>query len=317
MKLGDIYDMAVRMGIEADPRDRVEIDRKLDQSKKSLDKLDDAEKPFFDRERLTNPFDDTRIMAGDREREVGELVAGIDMETQEVLLADRLNQQGRKIDLILTHHPEGPALAALHGVMSLQADVWAHQGVPVNVGDALISERASEVKRRMMPVNHMRAVDASELMGLAYMSCHTPADNLVNRFVATHLEAAEPRTLDEVVKALREIEEYRHAATQGCGPEIIAGSPDRRAGRISVDMTGGTEGPVEAFERLADAGVGTIVGMHFSEDIRKKADEKKMNLVVAGHIASDSIGMNHVLDEIESRGVKVTACSGLYRVKRS
>jgi hypothetical protein len=317
MKLGDIYDLVVRMGVEADPREPAEIDRKLDKLKKAYEKCDDDEKRLFDRERLTNPFDDTRIMAGTRDTEVGELLCGIDMETPEVLLADRLNQRGHKIDLILTHHPEGPALAALDGVMYLQADTWAHQGVPINVGDALISERAGEVKRRMMPINHMRAIQAAELLGFAYASSHTPADNLVHRFVTRHLEEAAPRTLEDVTEALRRIPEYEHAAMEKAGPEIVAGSAERRAGRVAVDMTGGTEGPAEAFERLADAGVGTIVGMHFSEDIRKKAEEKKLNLVVAGHMASDNIGMNHVLDEIEKRGVTITTCSGIYRVKRS
>lgn len=316
MDLGQIYDLAVAMGIQADLRDKTEIDRVLKKAKKAYDKLDEGEKPFFDLERLSNPFDDTRIMAGGRDREIRELVTGIDMETQEVLLADRLNERGHKIDLILTHHPEGPALAGLDGVMYLQADGWAKYGVPINVGDALISERASEVRRRLMPINHMRAIMAADALGFAFMSCHTPADNQVTKFLSGQMAAAEPKTLDDVVKCLRAVPEYTEAAKNGAGPEIIVGTPERRAGNVIVDMTGGTEGPVEAFERLADAGVGTIVGMHFSEDIRKKADEKKMNLVVAGHIASDAIGMNLILDRIEAQGVTVTTCSGLLRVKR-
>lgn len=316
MELGEIYQLVVATGIETDLRDRAEIDRALDKAKKAHDKLDDDEREFFDVERLTNPYADTRIMAGERDRRIGELIAGIDMEVGEVLLADRLNEKGHAIDLILAHHPEGPALAGLDGVMALQADGWAKHGVPVNVGDALISERAAEVRRKLMPTNHMRAVDAAQLLGFAFMSCHTPSDNVVTRFVDEHLAAAEPRTVGDIVKALREIPEYAEAARMGAGPEVIAGAAERRAGRISVDMTGGTEGPVEAVDKLADAGVGTLVGMHFSEDLRKRADERKMNLIVAGHIASDAIGMNHILDAIEAKGVKVSVCSGLSRVRR-
>lgn len=317
MTLGSIYDLAVKMGTEADIRESAEIDRVLEKAKKAYDKLDEDDKPFFDVESLTNPFADTRIMAGDPDREVRELIVGIDMEVGEILLADRLNAKDHSIDLVLTHHPEGPALANLQGVMYLQADGWAKHGVPINIGDALIADRAGEVRRRLMGLNHMRAIDAANLLGLAFMSCHTPSDNLVNRFVDEHLKTAGPRTVNDIVKSLRTIPEYADAAKKGAGPEVVAGAGDRRCGKVSVDMTGGTEGPVEAIEKLADAGVGTIVGMHFSEDLKKKADEKKMNLVVAGHIASDAIGMNHILDAIEARGVRVTTCSGLLRVGRA
>lgn len=317
MKLGRIYGLVIEMGIGSDVRDAGEIDRLLADTKKAYDRLDEADKGFFDGERLTNPYDDTRVMAGDLDLEVRELITGIDMEVGEVLLADRLNERGHSIDLILAHHPEGPALAGLDRVMRLQADGWARHGVPVNVGDALISERAGEVRRKLMPANHMRAIDAASLLGFAFMSCHTPSDNLANSLVDEHLRSAEPRTLNDLVKALRRIPEYEQAARRGAGPEVVAGNEGRRCGKIAVDMTGGTEGPVAAFEKLADAGVGTIVGMHFSEDIKKKADEVKMNLVVAGHIASDAVGMNQILDRLEGEGVTVTVCSGLTRVRRT
>jgi hypothetical protein len=81
-------------------------------------------------------------------------------------------------------------------------------------------------------------------------------------------------------------------------------------------MTGGTEGPKEALDKLAAAGVGTLVGMHYSKEHIKHAGELKLNLVIAGHISSDAIGMNLVLDEIENQGVDVTCVSGIVRHRR-
>ena len=84
-----------------------------------------------------------------------------------------------------------------------------------------------------------------------------------------------------------------------------------------VDMTGGTEGPKDALDRLAQAGVGTLVGMHYSEEHRKHAEELNLNLVIAGHISSDTIGMNIILDEIEKAGdVEIICTSGMIRVER-
>ena len=76
-----------------------------------------------------------------------------------------------------------------------------------------------------------------------------------------------------------------------------------------VDMTGGTEGPKEALDRLSAAGVGTLVGMHYSEEHRKHAEELKLNLVIAGHISSDVLGMNLVLDRIEALGDVAVYCT--------
>jgi putative NIF3 family GTP cyclohydrolase 1 type 2 len=316
MKLGDIYDLAIQMGIDHDPRDKEEIERILNKNKEAFDALKDDEKEYFDSETIKNPYADTRILCGSHDADVKCLIAGVDMETQEVILADRLREKGEPIDLIMAHHPEGSALAALSDVMYLQADAWSKQGVPINIAEDLIGERAAEVRRGLMPINHRRAIDAAGLLGFNFMCCHTPCDNLVQEYVQKQIDEKNPRTLGDLIKTLKEIPEYKEAAKQKSGPVILVGDGGKRAGRIVVDMTGGTEGPEGAIEKLADAGVGTLVGMHFSEKLRKKAAEKHINIVVAGHIASDAIGMNLFFDQLENNGVKIIAASGFTRVKR-
>ena len=318
MRLGDIYQACIMAGIEADPRGREEIDRVLAAVRKEHDKLDEDDKAFFDTEKLTNPYADTRICAGDAGAEIRGLIVGIDMEVGEVLLADRLREKGAPIDLVFAHHPEGPGYANLHEVMYMQADLWAAQGVSIAAADALIAPRAEEIRRRISPVNHYRAIDAARLLGLSSLSCHTPADNSVQGFVQSFLDAEKPETLDELVKALRTIPEYADGARKGYGPAIITGTGSARPGRMVVDMTGGTEGPKDALDRLSAAGVGTLVGMHYSEEHKKHAEELKLNLVVAGHISSDVLGMNLVLDRIAALGeLEVVCASGMVRVKRS
>lgn len=318
MKLGDIYRVCVETGVANDARDRAEIDRVMAEAKAAYDKMDEADRGFFDAEKLTNPYSDTRICVGDPDLEVRGLLVGVDVEVGEVLLADRLRERGAAIDLVFAHHPEGPGYANLHEVMYMQADLWAAQGVSVAAGDALIAPRAEEIRRRIMPVNHYRAIQAAELLGLASLSCHTPADNSVNRFVQTFLDERGPATLDELVKVLREIPEYADAAKKGYGPALIVGAGAARPGRVVVDMTGGTEGPADALNRLSAAGVGTLVGMHYSEEHKKRAEELKLNLVIAGHVSSDVLGMNLVLDEIERRlgPIEIHCASGMVRVKR-
>jgi hypothetical protein len=302
--------------MDADPRPAQELERVMAAARRAYDKLDEDDKPFYDTQRFSNPYADTRIAAGDPELEIRGLITGVDMEAAEVLIADRLREKGEPIDLIFAHHPEGPGFARLDEVMSMQADLWAAQGVGLGAADSLIAKRSAEVRRRFSPYNHYRAIQAAELLGFASMSCHTPADNSVQQFVQNTLDEAKPATLHDVVKVVRGIPEYEYAAKHGYGPEIILGDCEHRPGRIVVDMTGGTEGPIDALNRLSAAGVDTLVGMHYGEEHRKRAEELHMNLIIAGHISSDTLGMNLILDKIESQGVKVYCTSGIVRVRR-
>ncbi len=317
MKVREIYDLAVAMGMEADPRGVEKVRELLNKEKKKYEEMKEEEKKYFDPESLTNPYSDTRILTGDPGREVKRMLVGVDIEVGEVLLADRLSEKKGPIDLIMSHHPEGKALAALYKVMHLQEDILAQAGVPVNVAEGIMSARINEVKRTVMPMNHNRAVDAAGLLGFALMSVHTPGDNLVTSTLQKAMDTKKPETVGDVIKLLREEPEYAEAAKGGAGPEVIVGSKDRRAGRILVDMTGGTSGSEDAYGRLSQAGVGTLVVMHMGEKHRKEAEKNHINVIIAGHMASDSIGMNILLDRLESMGVEVIPCAGLLRYRRA
>jgi hypothetical protein len=56
--------------------------------------------------------------------------------------------------------------------------------------------------------------------------------------------------------------------------------------------------------------------MHMKEESKKEAETANINVVVAGHMSSDSLGMNLFLDELEKRGIEIVPCSGLIRVSR-
>ena len=317
MKLIDIYRNAVLFGMENDPRGKESVKKELLRAQKEYEKLTGKDKDFYDKERLNNPYSDTRILNGKEDSEIKTILVGVDMEVGEMLLADRLKEKGEKIDLVMTHHPEGLALAGFFNVMYMQIDILNKIGVPVNVAESLMHDRISEVERRVMPVNHTRAVDAARLLDINFMSCHTPADNCVVTYLQGLLDRKKPDTLESIMDILRDIPEYSAAAKENAGPKIIKGDNSSKTGKIFVDMTGGTEGSKDIFKKLSEAGVSTLVCMHLSEDHFKKAKEEHMNVVIAGHIASDNIGLNIMLDELGKKGkFKILTCSGFKRFSR-
>lgn len=317
MKLREIYERAVAAGIRNDPRGEDAVRRDLERRKKEFEDLKPEERDLFDAEALSNPYPDSRVLHGGGDEEVGSLLVGIDIEVGEILLAETLRAKGEHVDLLVAHHPEGRAFANLYSVMHMQSDILNRFGVPINVAEDLMEGRVKEVERRLMPANHSRAVDAARLLNMPFLCLHTPADNMVASFLQRRFERENPRELSDVITMLRAMPEYRDSARNGAGPKILLGSKNRSAGKIFVDMTGGTEGSKDVFESLTTAGVNTIVGMHLSEDHRKEAEKHHMNVVIAGHISSDNLGMNLLLDEIFGpEPVKILDCSGFRRVSR-
>lgn len=316
MKLQEIYQMLVSLGIDADPRGRGEVEKVLEQRKKEFNEMKEEERLEYDQESLTNPYSDTRVLWGDSQKEVKRVLVGIDIEVGEVLLADRLAEKGQPVDLIIAHHPEGSALASLHNVMHMQEDILAKLGVPVNVAEGLLASRIGEVKRGLAPLNHNRAVDAARLLGIPLMCVHTPADNQVNTFLEKAIAEKGPTRVGDILKLLKEIQEYKEATGMGSGPTLFTGKKEARCGKVMVDMTGGTSGSEDAYAKLAQAGVGTIIGMHMGEKHRKEAEKNHINVVIAGHMASDSLGMNLLMDALEQRGVEIVPCAGFVRVSR-
>jgi len=313
MTIQQIFDLAIKLGIESDLRGKAKVLKNLGRIKERYGKMSQEEKDDFDEDRLKNPYLDSRVL-NDTKKEVKRVLTGIDMEGPELLLAKEIG-----VDLVIAHHPEGKGLADLSDVMHLQAEVLAQYGVPINIAESVLRPRISEVSRGVNAVNHNRAVDFAKLLNIGFINTHTPCDNLVARFLFDLIKKNEKKLeyVDDVLKLLRDIPEYKAAVKIEGGPTLFAGSRENSCGKIAItEITGGTEGSPAIYEKMSQAGIGTIIGMHLSEKHKAAAEKAHINAIVAGHISSDSLGMNLFLDELEKKGIEVIPCSGLIRVKR-
>jgi len=317
VKLSDIYTRAIEAGIENDPRGKNAVLQDLDRRKKNFEEIKQEQREFFDLESLQNPYADSRILNGTGDDEIRTILAGIDVDVGEVLLADNLRTKGRNLDLLLSHHPSGRALANLYDVMQMQSDILNIFGVPINIAEALMDDRIKEIERKLMPGNHTRAVDAARLLNISFICLHTPADNMVATYLQKIFDEKKPYFLSDILDILHDIPEYYSAKKDAMGPKIFLGSKNRKAGNIFVDVTGGTEGAKDIFQSLSTKGVNTILGMHMSEEHRKEAEKSHINVIVAGHISSDTLGLNLLLDEIsKGNSLEIIECSGFRRFSR-
>ena len=288
MKLSHFYSQIVKFGKSRDPRGKSRI----------------------------RSFEDTAVLYGRPDTDIKKIMVGIDIDLGELLLADRIRKT-EGLDLVISHHPQGSAYAAFYEVMQLQVDMLVRVGINKKVAQGLIDERKQEVERRVLPQNHTRSTDAARLLDLPFMCIHTPADNHVSCFIEKLLGKEKPKKVEDILGILNEIPEYKGATGDNAGPRIILGNPKRPVGRIFVEMTGGTEGSKEVYDKMYKAGIRTLVSMHLSEEHFKKVKDANLNVVIAGHVSSDTLGLNLILDRIEKEEKLPTInCSGFRRIRR-
>jgi len=255
------------------------------------------------------PCDSQIISAGDDVRRV---LFGIDMETQELLLAKHLG-----FDCVVSHHPHaGSAMIDFAKVMEIQIDKMVSFGVPINRAQKALRKKQLSVDIGMQVSNYDRTASAARLLDLAYFNVHMPADLMTENEVQTMLDqrfGSEPKaTLGEVMDFLKGMEAYANAPA---GPVIRVGSEKDYAGKIAVLMAGGTNGGAEVYKAYFDAGVGTIIAMHMPEDVKKAVEEQGYgNVIIAGHMASDSIGLRKIAEAWRRMGLEVVTMAGILAV---
>jgi putative NIF3 family GTP cyclohydrolase 1 type 2 len=318
MTLKQIYQLLVKKGIEADIRSRNEIEKILKEKRQEYERLDKKKKELFDTDSFFNPFSDTRILAGNAESNIKSVIVGIDVDGAELLLVDRLKEQGVNIDLVISHHPAGRAYANFYEVMDLQIEVLCKEGVSLGVAQNLLGERKAEVERRVNAANHQRPVDMAKWLKINFLCVHTPADNLAYQYLRKTIEKNKPSTLADIIDILYTIPEYREAARVNNAPRIIIGNKHSRCRKFHLEFTGGTEGPKNIYDKLSSSGIDTIIAMHQSEEHYKKCKEANINLIFASHIPSDNLGMNLALDYLGSKDkIKIYEFSGFRRFPHS
>ncbi len=241
--------------------------------------------------------------------DVKKVLIGVDMDTPELLLARELGY-----DCVVSHHPKADGqVVNFAKVMDVQIDKMVEYGIPINKAQKALRKTQTSVEIGRHVANYDRASSAARLMEMTYLNIHLPADIVTEGIVQSHLdekfETNPKKTLKDVVDALNEMDIYKNAIA---GPVIRAGGPSDYAGKIAVLMAGGTNGGADVYKAFFEAGVGTIVCMHVPEAVKKVVAEQNIgNVIVAGHMASDSIGLNAIIEAWEKEGVEVTKMSGI------
>jgi len=250
------------------------------------------------------PHDSGVVVSGEGIKKV---LMGVDMDTAELMLAKDLGY-----DCVVSHHPRNT-----HPDMLDVLDTHIHKlealGVPRNKAQKALAERKDELSYGQHVSNSRRSESAARLLNMPYISLHSPADiigeSIVQKFLDDKFKDKPDTKLEDITTALEEIGEYKNASRK---PVIRVGNKKSYAGKIYVLMSGYTGPGVPVLQAYIDGGVGTLILMHIPEKDAKELKTHNIgNVIVAGHMSSDSIGMNKIADKWREHGVEVTMMSGV------
>jgi hypothetical protein len=292
MKWKDIFNLGIEMGQDCDIRN--------------------IDKPGS----YSRIYSDCSIIYGNGDSEINKIYAAVDAGVSELLLVNELNKRGSDIDGVLVHHPTAAGAYNLTGVVELQKFNWEKTGVDPRIADkiyeSMIDDEAIELKEK----NFLDVKSAAEFLGIPVMCMHTAIDNIVQVFFENFFIDKKLWRLKDVLREFNKIYECSQASAMGDEPYIIGDNIKSYTGRIMVDMTGGIDPDSKIFYYLKKAGINTLIAMHYSQDNVKSIRENKINAVITGHMAGDSIGLNKFCDRLEERGLEIVQGSGFYRYRR-
>lgn len=245
------------------------------------------------------PEDSAIYVSGDNIRKI---LFGIDAGVPELWLAKQLGY-----DAVIAHHPiGGTATINFHQVFRRHIQQMVTAGIPIEEAERAVRKRFEELEVEAHTRNYGHVVDVARLLKMPCMNIHTPLDEVGRKTMTEKLNSRiEKRSMvEDVVSALKELPEFKKAVTE---IKIRLGKAENPCGKVVVSHGAGTNGGYEIAKTYFKQGIGTVVYIHISPtDLEKLRAEKKGNLIVTGHIASDSVGINPLIHELEKRNVSVT-----------
>lgn len=242
-----------------------------------------------------------------RGRRLRKVLVAIDVGVGELLLAKNLGCDG-----VIAHHPAGGE-ARLEGykVFLRHIDQMMNAGVPSEVARKAVENKYRVLDVQHHPDNYDQTPSAAKKLGLPLLTIHSPCDEIGRRLLVQAVkDLGQYATVNQLITRINAFPEFKKAETR---IEVRLGSRKARAGKVAISHAAYTNGGYDVAKAYFENGIDTLSYIHISElDLAKLVVEKlDRNLVVLGHIASDWLGINQLLQELEKNDVESVATTDL------
>jgi len=252
------------------------------------------------------PADSAVYVAGEN---ITKILYGIDIGVAELLFA-----KDKGFDCVIAHHPVG--LINHWKVFQRHLRQMKSKNIPKERAQEIIDKKMLSFKFGAHARNYDAIPSVARLINMPFLNIHCPSDELGRRMISNSVEefvneTKEPSLNDLIIYLETKFTEFQKAKTK---IELAKGRGSDPLGNWIFSHGAFTNGGFDIANCYYEHGVDTVIYIHISpSDLTKIINLDHGRLIITGHLASDSIGINPFIDQLIERGMEITWIGGLIR----
>lgn len=230
---------------------------------------------------------------------IKKIFVSIDVNPSDILLAKAIG-----CDCILTHHPIGKSLLNFHKVFDRHIEYMVSKGIEKKFAIDLVKRLKEKVEIKTHSFIYNDVVCTSKLLNMPLLNIHQPLDEYMRRVILRTLKDSKLTKVSDLIKTLEKIPEFKNSLTRIA---VYNGKPTNSLGNWVLVIAAGSNGGYEIAKSYFENGISTVIYLHidYGELVKLRTDNRNWNLIVLGHLAGDSIGMNAICNELEKLKISV------------
>jgi putative NIF3 family GTP cyclohydrolase 1 type 2 len=231
-------------------------------------------------------------------KNIEKVFIAIDVGTAELMLARHLG-----CDAVIAHHPIGVANINFYKVFARHVDFMVEHGVPKKIAGQAVEKLKERVEIRNHANIYNDVVGAAIALGMPLVNIHQPCDEYMRKVILQAIESGRTEYVSDIVRSISRIPEFKNAATR---VEVKLGREESKAGHWVLVVAAGTNGGYHIAKAYFQHCVSTVIYLHvdYGDLAKMREDRLEGNLIVMGHLAGDSIGLNGLAMRLEDLGVE-------------
>ena len=232
-------------------------------------------------------------------KNIKKIMLMIDVTTADLMLAKNLG-----CDAVVTHHPIGVTAINFYKVIDRHLDYMKDNGIPENIAKKSVLDLKKRIELRNHTQIYSSVIDSAKILNMPLVNIHQPCDEYARRVISQKIQDENPNLVSDLVTTLEDIPEFKNAVTK---IQVSYGQPNSNVDKWVAVIAAGTNGGFQIAKNYFDNGISTVLYFHIDYIDLVKLIESNIqgNLIILGHLAGDSIGLNALASNLENEGIQV------------
>ena len=241
------------------------------------------------------PYDSAVHVKGENIKKV---LISVDIGISELLLSKELG-----CDAVIAHHPIGVSYVNFHKVFDRHIDYMTESNIPKLTAEQHVAKFKERVELKTQSSIFLNVVSAAKILQIPLVNIHQPCDEYMRNMILDRISRGKQEYVYDILSSLQTIPEFKNSPTQILIPY---GDSTNKVSGFKVVIAAGTNGGYAIAKEYFTNGVSTVIYLHIDPGELDKMRKERIdgNLIILGHLAGDSIGLNALATILEKRGIE-------------